>query len=70
MSGCPRGHQPRKRGWVWMSAERYGSRPSSITPSIPCRRGSGPIAAISSSLIPDTRKRLKPPSPSGIPSAA
>ena len=70
MSGCLDGHQPRKRGCPWMSSVRYGSVVSSITPSMPCRRGSGPSDAISSSLIPATRKRVKPPSPSGVPSAA
>ena len=69
MSGCADGHQPRKRGCAWMSSVRYGSRVSSIAPSIPCVRGSGPIAAISSSLIPEVMKRAKPPSPSGTPSA-
>ena len=34
---------------------------------MPWVRGSGPIAAISSSLIPATRKREKPPAPSGMP---
>ena len=32
--------------------------------------GNGPRDATSSSLIPATRKRLKPPAPSGMPSAA
>ena len=70
MSGWPRGHQPRNRGSVWMSGVRNGSGEASIAPSIPCVRGSGPMAAISSSVMPDTRKRLKPPAPSGVPSAA
>ena len=70
MSGWAAGHQPRNRGSVWMSSVRKGSDASSIAPSMPCVRGSGPISAISSSLIPATRKRVKPPSPSGIPSAA
>ena len=70
MSGCADGHQPRKRGSVWMSSVRNGSAASSIAPSIPCWRGSGPSLAISSSLMPATRKRAKPPSPSGMPSAA
>ena len=70
MSGCARGHQPRKRACVWMSGVRYGSGDSSIAPSSPCVRGSGPIAAISSSLIPDVMKRANAPSPSGTPSAA
>ena len=47
MSGCLRGHHPRKRGSSWMSSVRYGAAASSIAPSIPCVRGSGPIAAIS-----------------------
>ena len=47
-----------------------GSGDSSIAPSSPCVRGSGPIAAISSSLIPDVMKRANAPSPSGTPSAA
>ena len=33
-------------------------------------RGSGPIASISSSLIPEVMKRANAPSPSGTPSAA
>ena len=70
MSGCSRGHQPLKRGCVWMSSVRYGPGATSIAPSMPWVRGSGPIAAISSSLIPATRKREKPPAPSGMPSAA
>ena len=70
MSGCSRGHQPRNRGSRWMSSVRYEAEVSSIAPSIPWVRGSGPIAAISSSVMPETRKRRKPPSPSGIPSAA
>ena len=36
MSGCPSGHQPRKRGCSWMSRVRYGSLVSSIAPSTPC----------------------------------
>jgi hypothetical protein len=43
---------------------------SSIAPSIPCVRGQRPIAAISSSLIPEVMKRANAPSPSGTPSAA
>ena len=35
-----------------MSCVRYGAGPSSIAPSIPCVRGSGPRRAISSSLMP------------------
>ena len=70
MSGCPRGHQPRKRGSVWMSAVRKGALESSIAPSIPWVRGSGPSEAMRSSLMPETRNRLKPPAPSGTPSAA
>ncbi len=70
MSGCACGHQPRNRGWVWMSFVRYGAGDSSIAPSRPCVRGSGPIAAISSSLMPDVMKRANAPSPSGMPSAA
>src|SRR3954466_15150360 len=70
MSGWARGHQPRKRGWWWMSAVRKGSGVSSIAPSSPCVRGSGPIAATSSSLMPELRNWLNPPSPSGSPSAA
>ena len=53
-----------------MSSVRCGSAESSIAPSIPCVRGSGPIASISSSLMPDVMKLSKAPSPSGIPSAA
>ncbi len=49
---------------------RCGSGETSIAPSIPCVRGSGPIAAISSSLIPDVMKLANAPSPSGMPSAA
>ena len=52
MSGCWRGHQPRKRGSSWMSSVRYGVALSSIAPSMPWVRGSGPIDAISSSLMP------------------
>ena len=70
MSGCARGHQPRKRGSSWMSSIRYGSGDSSIAPSSPCVRGSGPIASISFSLMPEVMKREKLPSPSGTPSAA
>ncbi len=70
MSGCPAGHQPRKRGCVCRSAVRSDSAVSSIAPSRPWVRGSGPIRAIIASLMPETRKRLKPPSPSGVPSAA
>ena len=40
----------------WMSGVRNGSGDSSIAPSIPWVRGSGPIAAISSSLMPDVMK--------------
>ncbi len=43
---------------------------SSIAPRSPCVRGSGSIAAISSSLIPEVMNWAKAPSPSGIPSAA
>ena len=53
-----------------MSSVRNGSGVVNIAPSIPCVRGSGPIVAISSSLIPETRNRRNPPSLSGIPSAA
>ena len=70
MSGWPRGHQPRNFGWSCMSAVRYGVLSSNIAPSIPCWRGSGPSEAISSSLMPAVRNWLKPPSPSGSPSAA
>ena len=38
---------------------RYGSGDSSIAPSRPCVRGSGPIASISASLIPEVMKRAK-----------
>ena len=62
MSGCARGHQPRKRGCgVDVGGAVAARGASSIAPSIPCVRGSGPIAAISSSLMPATRKRRKPP---------
>ena len=53
-----------------MSSVRCGSGEVNISPSIPCVRGSGPIASISSSLIPDVMKLANAPSPSGIPSAA
>ena len=53
-----------------MSSVRCGSADSSIAPSIPCVRGSGPIASISSSLIPEVMKLANAPSPSGMPSAA
>ena len=53
-----------------MSSIRYGSGDSSIAPSSPCVRGSGPIASISFSLMPEVMKREKLPSPSGTPSAA
>ena len=53
-----------------MSLVRYGVVVSSMAPSMPCCRGSGPSEAISSSLMPEVRKRRKPPSPSGSPSAA
>ena len=70
IDGCARGHQPRKRGSALMSSVRCGPGVSNIAPSIPCVRGSGPIAAISSSLIPDVMNDEKRPSPSGMPSAA
>jgi hypothetical protein len=53
-----------------MSSVRNDAADSSIAPSIPCVRGSGPSFATRSSLIPAVRNRLKPPSPSGVPSAA
>ena len=68
--GCARGHQPRKRGSAVMSSVSCGSGDCSIAPSIPCVRGSGPMASISSSLIPDVMKLANAPSPSGMPSAA
>src|SRR3954452_1200252 len=68
--GCARGHQPRKRGSLRMSSVRCGRSLSSIAPSSPCVRGSGPIAATSSSLIPDVMNCSNAPSPSGTPSAA
>ena len=52
-----------------MSGIRSGAVDSSIAASRPCVRGSGPICAISSSLMPDVTKRAKPPSPSGTPIA-
>jgi hypothetical protein len=52
-----------------MSVIRSGSGDSSIAARRPCVRGSGPMAAISSSLIPEVTKRAKPPSPSGTPIA-
>ena len=53
-----------------MSLVRYGTGEVSIAPSIPCVRGSGPIAAISSSLMPEVMNWAKAPSPSGTPIAA
>ena len=50
-----------------MSACETSSVVSSIAPSIPWVRGSGPSAATSSSLIPGGEERLNPPSPSGMP---
>ena len=44
-----------------MSARAVGLRGRSIAPSSPCVRGSGPIAAISSSLIPEVMKRRSRP---------
>ena len=70
MIGWAAGHQPRKRGSRLMSGVRCDSSDSSIAPSSPCVRGSGPIAAISSSVIPEVMKRAKLPWPSGTPSAA
>ena len=70
MRGCVRGHQPRKRGSRVMSGVRCERSDSSIAPSSPCVRGSGPIAATSSSVIPAVMNCAKPPSPSGMPSAA
>ena len=49
---------------------RYGCGDSSIAPSRPCVRGSGPIAAISFSLIPEVMNCANAPSPSGTPIAA
>ena len=57
--GCARGHQPRKRGSWRMSTVRYGRSDSSIAPSSPCVRGSGPIAATSSSVMPDGDEALE-----------
>ena len=70
MSGCAAGHQPRKRGSLVDVVVRYGSGDSSIAPSSPCVRGSGPSASISFSLMPEVMKRENAPSPSGTPSAA
>lgn len=64
------GDVDRNLGSRWTSPVRYAPLVCSIAPSMLCVRGSGPIAATSSSLMPETRKRLNPPSPSGMPSAA
>jgi len=57
MSGWADGHQPRKSaGCSWMLGVRNELGVSSMAPSSPCWRGSGPIAAMSSSPMPDVRK--------------
>ena len=58
MSGWP-ARPPAAEARVARGCRRCGtgSGASSIAPSRPCVRGSGPIAAISSSLMPETRKR-------------
>src|SRR3954468_10441543 len=68
--GCARGPPPRKRGSRRRRSVRCGPSESSIPPSSPCVRGSGPIAATSSSLMPDVMNRSNAPSPSGTPIAA
>ena len=70
MLGWRLGHQPRKRGSRRMSSVRNGAGDSSMAPSSPCVRGSGPIAATSSSVMPAVTNCAKFPSPSGMPSAA
>ena len=68
--GWAGGHHS-KRGSAVMSSVRKGVGSVSMAPSRPWVRGSGPMAATSSSLMPAARKRLKPvPSSSGTPRAA
>ena len=57
MSGCARGHQPRKRGWSWMSRVRNGASRLEHRAEHAVRRGSGPSEAISSSLMPGGEER-------------
>ena len=62
--------QPSNRGSWLMSASRSGWPSVSSTPSIPCRRGSGPMACHSASLIPSTTNSANELPSSGTPSAA
>ena len=53
-----------------MSSSRSGLPSRSITASIPCWRGSGPIAACSLAVRPSTTNSAKVPASPGTPSAA
>ena len=62
--------QPSNLGSLRMSGSRSGLPWLSSTASMPCRRGSGPIAAHSAPLIPSTTNSANESPWSGTPSAA
>jgi len=68
-SGCADG-QPSNRGSARMSASRNGWPSRRMTPSMPCWRGSGPIALRHRSEMPSTTNSANEPRSSGTPSAA
>ena len=68
-TGWPAG-KPSNRGSARMSASRCDCPWVSSTPSMPCCRGNGPIAACSRLVIPATTNSANDPSGSGTPSAA
>ena len=69
MTGWAAG-QPSNRGSCRMSASRSGLPSFSSTPSMPCWRGSGPMARHCSALIPSTTNSANELASSGTPSAA
>ena len=68
-SGCADG-QPSNLGSARMSASRSGWPSRSMTASMPCWRGSGPIALRWRSEMPSTTNSANEPWSSGTPSAA
>ncbi len=70
IGGCACGSQPPNRGSAVMSGSRSGRPPRSSSASIPCWRGSAPIARCWASVSPDTTNSPNEPPSSGTPSAA
>jgi hypothetical protein len=69
ISGCA-GGQPSNLGSALMSVSRSGAPDFSSAASIPCCRGSGPIARCLAREIPSVTNSANEPRSSGTPSAA